>query len=114
MDWITNPDLWLGFIALTVMEIVLGIDNIVFISILSSKLPESQQSRARLVGLGAAMIMRILLLFAIGVLIGLISVHQGYTARPTGEGVAYATTRTVIHSAIAILAFDFVLTAFLM
>lgn len=49
-----------------------------------------------------------------GVLIGLISVHQGYTARPTGEGVAYATTRTVIHSAIAILAFDFVLTAFLM
>lgn len=49
-----------------------------------------------------------------GVLIGLISVHQGYTAKPTGEGVAYATTRTVIHSAIAILAFDFVLTAFLM
>jgi phospholipid/cholesterol/gamma-HCH transport system permease protein len=49
-----------------------------------------------------------------GVLVGLIAVHQGYTARPTGEGVAYATTRTVIHSAIAILAFDFVLTAFLM
>ena len=49
-----------------------------------------------------------------GVLIGLISVYQGYSAQPTGEGVAYATTRTVIHSAIAILAFDFVLTAFLM
>ncbi len=49
-----------------------------------------------------------------GVLIGLISVFQGYNARPTGEGVAYATTRAVIYSAIAILAFDFVLTAFLM
>ena len=49
-----------------------------------------------------------------GVLVGLISVFQGYSAQPTGEGVAYATTRTVIHSSIAILAFDFVLTAFLM
>jgi phospholipid/cholesterol/gamma-HCH transport system permease protein len=52
--------------------------------------------------------------FVFGILIGLIAVFQGYTARPTGEGVAYATTRTVIHAAIAILAFDFVLTAFLM
>lgn len=49
-----------------------------------------------------------------GVLIGLIAVYQGYTTQPTGEGVAYATTRTVIHSSIAVLAFDFVLTAFLM
>jgi phospholipid/cholesterol/gamma-HCH transport system permease protein len=49
-----------------------------------------------------------------GLLIGLIAVFQGYSAKPTGEGVAYATTRTVIYSAIAILAFDFVLTAFLM
>lgn len=49
-----------------------------------------------------------------GTLIGLIAVFQGYTAKATGEGVAYATTRTVIYSAIAILAFDFVLTAFLM
>lgn len=49
-----------------------------------------------------------------GVLVALIAAYQGYHARPTGEGVAYATTRTVIHSAIAILAFDFVLTAFMM
>jgi phospholipid/cholesterol/gamma-HCH transport system permease protein len=49
-----------------------------------------------------------------GVLVGLIAVYQGFHSQPTGEGVAYATTRTVIHSAIAILAFDFVLTAFLM
>ncbi len=49
-----------------------------------------------------------------GVLIALIAVFQGFTAQPTGEGVAYATTRTVIHSAIAVLAFDFILTAFLM
>mgnify|MGYP001432873040 FL=1 len=49
-----------------------------------------------------------------GVLIGVIAAFQGFHAHPTGEGVAAATTRTVIHSAIAILAFDFVLTAFLM
>ena len=49
-----------------------------------------------------------------GVLVALIAAYQGYHAKPTGEGVAYATTRTVIHSAIAILAFDFVLTAFMM
>lgn len=52
--------------------------------------------------------------FVFGVLIGLIAAFQGFHAHPTGEGVAQATTRTVIHSAIAILAFDFVLTAFLM
>ncbi|MBX3725870.1 MAG: lipid asymmetry maintenance ABC transporter permease subunit MlaE [Xanthomonadales bacterium] len=52
--------------------------------------------------------------FVFGLLIGLIAAFQGFNAHPTGEGVAQATTRTVIHSAIAVLAFDFVLTAFLM
>ncbi len=71
MDWISDPKIWTALVTLTTLEIVLGIDNIVFISILSNKLPEGQRDRARLVGLGAAMIMRIALLFAIGWVIGL-------------------------------------------
>jgi predicted tellurium resistance membrane protein TerC len=71
MELLSNPDVWIALLTLTMLEIVLGIDNIVFISILSSKLPKSQQARARLVGLGAAMIMRILLLFSIKWVIGL-------------------------------------------
>jgi len=65
MDWITDPQAWIGFATLTVLEIVLGIDNIVFISILADKLPRAQQSRARLVGLALAMLMRIALLFSL-------------------------------------------------
>ncbi len=71
MEWLTNPDIWIALVTLTALEIVLGVDNIVFISILSGKLPPEQQARARLVGLGAAMIMRILLLFSISWVIGL-------------------------------------------
>jgi predicted tellurium resistance membrane protein TerC len=65
MDWITDPQAWIGFATLTLLEIVLGIDNIVFISILADKLPREQQARARLVGLGLAMLTRILLLFSL-------------------------------------------------
>jgi predicted tellurium resistance membrane protein TerC len=65
MDWITDPQAWIGFATLTVLEIVLGIDNIVFISILADKLPRDQQGRARLLGLGLAMLTRILLLFSL-------------------------------------------------
>ena len=65
MDWITDPQAWIGFATLTLLEIVLGIDNIVFISILTDRLPQSQQPRARLIGLGLAMVMRILLLFSL-------------------------------------------------
>lgn len=71
MELLSNPDIWIALLTLTALEIILGIDNIVFISILSSKLPESQQKRARLIGLGAAMVMRILLLFSIKWVIGL-------------------------------------------
>ncbi|PSQ87509.1 MAG: hypothetical protein BRD30_08440 [Bacteroidetes bacterium QH_2_63_10] len=66
MEWITSPEAWIALGALTILEIVLGIDNIVFISILSNKLPESEQPLARRVGLGLALIGRILLLFGIG------------------------------------------------
>ncbi|NLG09657.1 MAG: TerC family protein [Deinococcales bacterium] len=65
MEWITSPEAWVALATLTVLEIVLGIDNIVFISILSSRLPQEQQPRARLVGLGLAMFTRIALLFSI-------------------------------------------------
>jgi predicted tellurium resistance membrane protein TerC len=65
VDWFTDPQAWMALLTLTVLEIVLGIDNIVFISILAGRLPEKKQPRARLVGLAAAMVMRILLLFSI-------------------------------------------------
>jgi predicted tellurium resistance membrane protein TerC len=71
MDWITDPQAWIGFATLTVLEIVLGIDNIVFISILADKLPTEQQRRARLVGLALAMVTRILLLLSLTWIIGL-------------------------------------------
>ena len=62
MNWITNPEIWISLVTLTVLEIVLGIDNLIFISILSGKLPEHQQRKARQLGLAAALITRILLL----------------------------------------------------
>lgn len=65
MDWIANPEAWIALGALTLLEMVLGIDNIVFISILSNKLPEEQQASARRVGLGLALGGRILLLFSV-------------------------------------------------
>jgi predicted tellurium resistance membrane protein TerC len=71
MDWITDPQAWIGFATLTVLEIVLGIDNIVFISILADKLPPENRARARIVGLGLAMLTRILLLFSLTWVIGL-------------------------------------------
>ena len=65
MDWITDPAVWIALTTLTVLEIILGVDNIVFISILVDKLPPRQQRKARLIGLGLAMFMRILLLFSL-------------------------------------------------
>jgi predicted tellurium resistance membrane protein TerC len=65
MDWITNPEAWVALATLTVLEVVLGIDNVVFISILASKLPREQQNKARRLGLGLAMVMRIALLFSL-------------------------------------------------
>ena len=65
MHWLTSPEAWVALLTLTVLEIVLGIDNIIFISILAGKLPASDQARARRLGLFAAMGMRILLLLSI-------------------------------------------------
>ncbi len=65
MDWLADPQAWIAFVTLLGLEIVLGVDNVVFISILAGSLPASQQSKARYVGLGLAMLMRIGLLFSL-------------------------------------------------
>lgn len=62
MDWVANPEIWISLLTLTVLEVVLGIDNVVFISILAGKLPEGQQAKARQVGLSLALITRVMLL----------------------------------------------------
>jgi predicted tellurium resistance membrane protein TerC len=71
MSFLTSPEPWIALLTLTVLEIVLGVDNIVFVSILASKLPWAQQARARTMGLGLAMGTRILLLLSLAWLIGL-------------------------------------------
>lgn len=71
MEWITDPQSLLALLTLTVLEVVLGIDNVIFISILSQKLPEHQQEKARITGLSLAMIMRIVLLFSLTWILGL-------------------------------------------
>ena len=71
MSWITSPEAWLGLLTLTLLEIVLGIDNIIFISILAGKLPAEQQARARRAGLLGAMTTRIALLAVIAWIIRL-------------------------------------------
>ncbi|MGQ0792778.1 MAG: TerC family protein [Deltaproteobacteria bacterium] len=65
MELISDPQIWIALLTLTTLEIVLGIDNIIFISILTGKLPAGEQARARTIGLALAMIMRILLLFSL-------------------------------------------------
>jgi predicted tellurium resistance membrane protein TerC len=71
MEWLNSPEAWIGLLTLTALEIVLGIDNVIFISIVAGKLPESQQNRARRTGLALAAIMRILLLLSLTWIMGL-------------------------------------------
>ncbi len=71
MDWLTDPQAWIAFITLFALELVLGVDNVVFISILAGKLPADQRPRARTVGLAIAVLSRILLLFSLSWIISL-------------------------------------------
>src|SRR5215207_9346143 len=71
VDWIADPQAWIAFATLLALEIVLGIDNIIFISILAGKLPAAEQSQARYVGLGLALGTRVLLLLSLSWIIGL-------------------------------------------
>ncbi len=71
MDWIFNPETWIALITLVALELVLGVDNVIFISILASKLPLKEQPRARSVGIALAVVTRIMLLLSISWVIGL-------------------------------------------
>lgn len=73
MNWITNPEIWIALVTLTALEIVLGIDNIIFISILAGKLPPEQQARGRQTGLALAMITRVGLLTSLAFIVNLTS-----------------------------------------
>ena len=70
-EWVASPEAWVALVTLTALEIVLGIDNIIFISILVGRLPESQRNFARRMGLGLAMLTRLGLLFSISWVMGL-------------------------------------------
>ena len=65
LEWVTEPEAWIALMSLTALEIVLGVDNIIFISILVGRLPQAQRARARYIGLGLAMVMRIGLLLSL-------------------------------------------------
>mgnify|MGYP001183531515 FL=1 len=71
MDWLADPQTWIAFITLVVLELVLGVDNVIFISILAGKLPTHRQDRARTIGLGLAIISRVLLLLSLSWVISL-------------------------------------------
>ncbi|MDH3921170.1 MAG: TerC family protein, partial [Rhodospirillales bacterium] len=71
MDWLTDPQIWAALLTLTALEIVLGIDNVIFISLVAERLPAEQRAKARAIGLGAALLMRLALLAAIAWIIGL-------------------------------------------
>jgi len=73
MEWLADPNVWIAFGTLTVLELVLGIDNVIFISILAGKLPADQQQRARVIGLSLALVMRVILLFSLSWVMGLTS-----------------------------------------
>jgi len=71
MEFLADPQVWIALLTLTALELVLGIDNIIFISILAGKLPPEQQGRARFIGLSGALVMRVILLFSLSWIIGL-------------------------------------------
>ncbi len=71
MDWLTQPETWIAFLTLVTLELVLGVDNVIFISILAGKLPVDQQARARTTGIMMAVITRVLLLLSLSWIIGL-------------------------------------------
>ncbi len=71
MDWLLDPQIWIALVTLTTLEIVLGVDNIIFIAILAGRLPPEQQARGRSIGLALAMLSRIALLFSISLVMRL-------------------------------------------
>ncbi|HEX5842432.1 MAG TPA: TerC family protein [Pseudomonas sp.] len=108
MEWLANPELWVAFLTLTALEIVLGIDNIIFISILVSRLPKHQQPKARFFGLALAMGTRILLLLSISWVMRLTTdlfhvFDQGFSGRDLilffgGLFLLWKSTAEIFHS----------------
>ena len=70
MEWINDPTVWASLATLTVLEIILGIDNVIFVSIVANKLPENQRNKARKIGLGLALVLRLIFLSMLAWLIG--------------------------------------------
>ena len=86
MDWITQPEAWIAFLTLVTLELVLGVDNVIFISIMAGKLPASQQQRARTTGISLAVITRVLLLLSITWVIGLTDpLFSIFSLNPSGR-----------------------------
>src|SRR5687768_14292453 len=85
---IADPAAWAALVTLVVMEVVLGIDNLIFISILSNKLPEEQRQKARRIGIGLALVMRLGLLSMIAWIVGLTApvFDLGITGPPGAHG----------------------------
>ena len=109
LELLSNPEIWVAFVTLTALEIVLGIDNIIFISIITGRLPPEQQVLGRYVGLGLAMLMRILLLFSLTWVMGLNSdlfevLGKGISGRDLilliGGGFLMAKATREIHNAL--------------
>lgn len=109
MEWLADPQIWIAFLTLTALEVVLGIDNIIFISILAGRLPEEQQAKARFIGLTLALVLRILLLFSISWVMGLTDdlfhlFSQGISGRDlillAGGGFLIAKSTIEIHHAL--------------
>ncbi len=71
MEFLLDPAIWASFLTLALLEIILGIDNVIFLSVISQKLPKEQQAKARFIGLALALVMRIALLFSITWIVGL-------------------------------------------
>jgi predicted tellurium resistance membrane protein TerC len=71
MEWITDPTIWASLLTLTLLEVVLGIDNVIFVSIVANRLPEAQRASARRIGLGAALVLRLVFLSMIAWIVGL-------------------------------------------
>lgn len=91
MEILSSPELWLALLSLTALEIVLGIDNMIFIAILAGKLPEHQQRKARIYGLAGAMLTRIGLLFCLSWIMGLTyPLFSAFGHEITGRGLILA------------------------
>ena len=90
-SWISNPESWIALVTLIALELVLGVDNVIFISILSGKLPQEDQQRARTTGISLAVITRVLLLLSLSWIIGLtepllhLPFFEGEVAEVTGR-----------------------------